>query len=547
MTAPRLCLLLGVVLTVGAVGSVVAHEPTSHPEGPRFYSIAQFGAVADGKTRNTIQIQRAIDAASSAGGGTVWIPAGRYLTGTLVLKDNVTLHLDNGAVLLGSTDARDYPPHQPAYRSWTDTYVNMSLLYAEKVHDIAITGAGMIDGQGGDPAFACKRPDFRFLQRPYLIRVVECTKVHVAGITLRDSAMWVQHYLACDNLTLEGLTVVSNCNFNNDMMDIDGCRDVRVSGCTGESGDDAITLKATGLRPCERVTISDCTVASHCSGIKLGTESTGGFRDITITNCVVRHPTLDGLCKGEPEGIGLETVDGGTLERVILSNITVDGAEAPIFLRLGNRARKHTPDASSPGVGTLRDVVISNLVARNAGTFGCPITGLPDFPIENVTLRDIQITCRGGGTADDAARKVDEKPDAYPACRMFGQLPAYGFYARHVKGLTLDNVRVGFEKSDRRPALICEDVSGLNICNLQAGAAKDGAEAIRLDNVRSALIRGCIAPENAATFLLLTGKCDGISVIGNDLSRASQAFRTQGERQDRTLFQAANRMPDNQQ
>ena len=526
-----------------AVDTAWGLPPASAPEGDARCSVIRFGAVGDGATLNTVAVQKAIDAAASAGGGTVYFPAGRFLCGTLVLKDHVTLHLDNGSVLLGSTDGSDYPRHQPVYRSYTDTYVNQSLLYAEGVHDIAIEGMGTIDGQGGHPAFACKHPNYRFLERPYLIRFVECTNIRVAGITMRDSAMWVQHYLACENLVLEGLTVLSNCNNNNDMMDIDGCRNVRVFGCTGETGDDAITLKSSGTRVCERVTVSDCTVSSHCSGIKMGSESTGGFRDITITNCVIRRPTRPGLSKNTPEGIGLEMVDGGTLEHVILSNIIVEGVQAPLLMRLGNRGRKHTADAPAPAVGTFRDVIISNFLARGAGSSGCAFSGLVGAPIEDITLRDVRITFDGGGTREHAQRQVPENADAYPSSKMFGRLPAYGFYIRHAKNLTLDNVQVGWDKPDRRPAIVCEDVRGLHIRGLQAAGVQDGAEVIRMTDVDAAFIGSCVASETAGGFLSVGGKIGMVSIIGNDLSQAGRAVSYADGREHPEVFLAGNRMP----
>jgi hypothetical protein len=533
-----------IIVTALTCGISLGQQVDPQSGADLYYSVLRFGAVSDGKTKNTSAIQKAIDTASSAGGGTVYFPAGRYLSGTLVLKSNVTLHLDNGAVLLGSTDLKDYPRHIPAYASLSDTYANQSLLYAEKVQNIGIEGAGTINGQGGDPAFKCGPPNYGGLERPFLIRFVECTNIRVSGVTLRDSAMWMQHYLACDNVTLERLTVLSNCNYNNDAIDIDGCHDVRIVGCTAETGDDAITLKSTGPRACERVTIANCIVSTPCSGIKMGTESSGGFRDITITGCVVRRPLRPGFANSEyTQGIGLGMVDGGILERVTMSNITVEGAVAPIFVRLGNRAQQYKPDLPKPGVGKLRDVVISNLIARGARHNGCIITGIPGHLIENLILRDIRIVFEGGGKLPDATRKVAELAEESPSAWKFGRLPVYGLYVRHVNGLTLDNVQLDWEKPDYRPALICDDVRNLNVNNLQAVAVKGGAETIRLNDVTTALIRGCIAPEGGVGFMSASGRLDGISVIGNDLHRAGRAFSLPEAINPRAFFEAANRMP----
>jgi len=258
----------------------------------------------------------------------------------------------------------------------------------------------------------------------------------------------------------------------------------------------------------------------------------------------VRRPLWQGKYSSEyTEGIGLEMVDGGVLERVTMSGITVERAIALIFVRLGNRARLHKPDAPKPGVGKLRDVVISNLIARGARHNGCIITGIPGHPIENLTLRDIRITFEGGGKLPDATRLVAEMEEEYPSAWKFGRLPAYGLFVRHVNGLTLDNVQLAWEEPDYRPALICDDVRNVNVNNLQTAAVTGGAETIRLNDVSMVLIRGCVAPEGGVEFLKASGKQDGISVIGNDLHRASRAFSVPDASNFRAFFEAANRMP----
>jgi hypothetical protein len=361
--------------------------------------------------------------------------------------------------------------------------------------------------------------------------------------------MWVQHYLACDEVSIENVTVLSNCNSNNDMIDIDGCSNVRMWGCTGDSGDDAITLKSTGERACENITISDCVVASHCNAIKMGTESVGGFRNITISNCAIRPSKYETIQNGRREGlagIALESVDGGTLDRVTISNITMEGTTSPIFLRLGNRGRKPDPNAPTRDVGALRNVIISNIVATGASPLGCSIAGIPGHPIENVTLRNIDITFRGGGTLQDAARDIPEMPQAYPECTMFGTLPAYGFYARHVKGLTLDNVRMGWSSSDDRPAFIGEDVFDLTIRGLKAESTDKTPDMIVLKNVDTAMITGCTGPRSSnVPFLHLIGNCRQVSVIGNDLRHTNTPWRIdeRGEQKGTNdFYQAANAM-----
>jgi hypothetical protein len=239
-------------------------------------------------------------------------------------------------------------------------------------------------------------------------------------------------------------------------------------------------------------------------------------------------------------GIALEIVDGGTLERVAITNIAMRGVRVPIFLRLGNRARPFKEDMKKPGMGTFRDVTISNVVAEAAARIGCSITGLPQSPIRNVSLSDIQLTFPGGGTAAEAARTVPEKATAYPECTMFGVLPAYGFYCRHVEGLTLRNVTVGWKETDRRPALVCDDVEDLRLDGFQVRSAPESGPLVVFQNVTDALVRGCRAPGGTDLFLRLRGAVQGIGVLGNDLSRAAKPYAFAGGAEPRAVRGAGN-------
>ncbi|MBN1419599.1 MAG: beta-galactosidase [Planctomycetes bacterium] len=446
--------------------SLAAAAPQEAPPGIR--SVRDFGARGDGTERDTKAIQAAID----AGPGTVVFPAGTYLSGTIRLRSGVTLALETGATLLGSADPADYPEAIPARRSYTDTYVRQALLFADGARGIAIEGHGTIDGQGGSPAF--RRKPYR--QRPYVIRFADCEDVRVEGVTLRNSPMWMQHYLACENVRIRGIRVFNHVNANNDMLDIDGCRNVVISDCIGDSSDDAITLKSTCERPCENVTISNCAVFSECNGIKFGTESNGGFRNIAVTNCAVGlqrdKPGFSGQRKGLA-GIALMIVDGGTMEQVTISNIAIRDMRVPIFLRLGNRARPFEDGMEKPGIGMVRNILISNVVATAVEPIGCSITGLPGHPIEDVSLSDIRLTFPGGVKAEEIPKEVPERPEAYPESTMFGKiLPAYGFYCRHVRGLTFRNVEVATAAPDARPAFVFDDVEGLGRDTAAAPRAK---------------------------------------------------------------------------
>ncbi len=447
--------------------------------------IVTLGAKPDGQTLCTEIIQKAIDESSEEGGGTVVIPAGRFLTGTLILKSGVTLDLKKGSVLLGSGDPDDYfdiHPEFVALRTGTET---RQLIYAEGQHDIAITGEGLLDGQGGvfKPEEAGDEPG---ITRPHLIQLINCTNVRIEGVSMRNSGGWMQHYLACTNLKIDGIDVYNHCNFNNDGLDIDGCRDVIITRCTVDSDDDGICLKSTSPEPCRNVIITGCVVKSHCNALKLGTESTGGFYNINITNCTVSPSADRDPIYGLPDGqsaISVEMVDGGILDGVNISHITVSETGCPVFIRLGNRARKYTADAPEPGQGILRNVSISDLVVTTSSKTTSNITGIPGADAENIFLSDILIRNLGWGTTEEANMPVGEKDKGYPTARMFGPvLPASGFFVRHVKNVSFNNVRILLENEEQRPAFVFHDVKNALITDPVISPEKSMDELIVKDN-----------------------------------------------------------------
>ena len=531
------------------------------------YDVVRFGAAGDGKTLDTAAIQGAVDACAQSGGGTVLFPAGTYLSGTICLKDNVRLDLAAGAVILGSTDVKDYPFIVSGFPSRADRYCGRALIWGEGLHGIAITGRGAIDGQGSyfrdnrpTPEELAElerryegtdryRPNGSFVNRPYLIRLVSCREVLVENVTLRSSAMWMQHYLDCDFVTIRGVNVFNHGCRNNDMIDIDCCRNVVITGCFGDTDDDALTLKSTGPRPTEAVTISDCLLRSHCNAIKAGTESSGGFKNIVITNCVIRRSVVEICRTGRPEGlagIALEIVDGGTLDGVVISNITIEDTSAPIFMRLGNRARPYALDQPKPPVGTFRNVIVNGVVANRAGNTGCSIVGIPGHPIEDVTISDVRIRFHGGGTKEHATAKARELEEDYPESTMFGVLPAYGFFCRHVDGLVLRNVGLGCDEPDRRPALVCDDVHGLKLHGFDARIAPEGTALAILRDTREALITAC-RPAVMDVFLQLEGQSNGICVFANDLGRVRTPFAFHDATPRSCLYAECNRLPETPQ
>ncbi len=468
--------------------------------GAGSYDIRDFGAVSGGKSLCTEAIQDAVDRCAAGGGGTVRCSAGTWLTGTIYLADNVTIHLDSGCTILGSREKKHYGaarelPAGGRFSSW-------AIFAGRDLSNIAICGRGVVDGQGSN---------FKYKNgaRPKNIYFEGCSDVLIEGVRLRNAGSWMQHYRDCDRLVIRDIAVFSHVSYNNDGLNIDSCRDVVVSGCVIDSDDDAIVLKSLSQKPCRNVTISDCIVSSHCNAIKMGTESGGGFQDITVGNCTICSPRYSEVIYGRQRGLAglaLEIVDGGTLERVTVSNITIKGVTVPIFMRLGDRGRIYGGGGDKPDTGTLRNVSISNIIATDCSAIGCSITGLPGHNIENVTLSNINLGFDGGGTRGDADRAIPEKAGSYPESTMFGTLSAYGFFCRHVRGLELNNVRLRTSEPDHRPALVFDDVHEAGIDSIRASCSAQAAAMISLHNSTDVAIRNCRPPRTADLFVSVSGR-----------------------------------------
>jgi polygalacturonase len=481
------------------------------------YDISEFGAVADGEKVNTRAIQSAIDQAHNAGGGEVVIPAGTFVTGTIILKSNVTLSVQPGAILLASPNLEDYPDITPEIPYQYTHRFTRYLIYAEKAENIAVVGKGTIDGRGRN--FPYVRGEDK--NRPYIIRFAECKNVTIRDIRFLDSARWLQHYLGCEDVVIDGITVIAPTRENRDGIDIDSCNKVRISNCFIYSGDDAIVLKATAMRTCENVTVSNCVLSSKASAIKLGTESNGGFENILFDNCTIYD--TDG------DAIALEMVDGGSFDRVTVSNINIKNARTAIFVRLGNRARP-IPGIEKPGMGSMRNIIIDNIQATGIGNWGCSITGLPDHPVENVTISNVRIQFAGGGTLDDAARQLEEKPETYPSSNMFKILPAYGFYCRHVSNIDIHSISLDVISPDLRPAVICDDVQKLDLNNVDAVIHEEAPAYVSFSNVSDASVYNCRPVGNCAAFLAVDDAAKNIALFANDLHAVTQIVKPDNAR-----------------
>lgn len=475
-----------ILFVMGAAVGAAAVRVEDRP----VFNVKTFGAVGDGVVMDTEALQAAIDACTQAGGGTVWVPAGEYVAGTLHLKSHVTLSLDHGAAILGSQDRKDYPIEglRPAREGNSECF-----LYAEDAVDIRLEGLGVIDGRG-QPEFFPKRagPGGKD-NRPRLIRFENCRNVTFSGLTYKNPAFWGIHLVDCKNVHFTGVTVrMRNNHSNNDGMDIDGCENVLIENCDIVSGDDAICLKSS-KNPCRNITVRNCKVSSNTAAFKCGTSSRGGFIDIEVSNCWFYDCPMG--------AIKLQSVDGGRLEDVSISRIVMDEVGCPIFIRLGNRGRTYTtntktgayqgPDVKpeGAGVGSIKNIRISDVVAtvtiedrekaaqahykkikvdqtpgvtdrEKAKTGPIMITGIPGHCVENVVLENIQISFPGYGTAEDAQRNVAEDVARYPEQFFFGVLPSWGAYIRHARNVQFKNVNLTPRAADEREKVVLVDAEG---------------------------------------------------------------------------------------
>ncbi len=486
--------------------------------------ITKYGAIGDSTTLNTTFIQKAIDDCSKSGGGRVIFPPGRYLSGTLVLKDNVTLQIQKDAVLLGSTNVDDYRNMDP-FADGLGIDVGWALLVAVDAKNIGITGEGAIDGQGAKlkarQILADTRPESqRWGRRPFLLRIVRCDGVTVKDITLNYAAAWTSHYFQTRHLQIEHVKIVSVGVAHNDGMDIDGCQDVSIKDCDVISGDDALCFKTTsGKMACSNIVVSGLRLKSNQGAIKMGTESMAPFENIKISGCYI-YQTNNG-------GIKLLTVDGAHLRNVEISGITMVEVKTPILVRLGSRLSVFRKGSDTKQeTGTLENVVIRDVKAQAAANAqlmppsGVLITGVPDHYITNLRLENIEIDLAGGGTAENARQAVPEAIDKYPEVKTFGPLvPAYGVWARHIKGLKLINITFHIGSNDLRPAFICEDAADIEINHCKIPATSGAEAIIRLEKVDKALISNTEVKGSAAAFVRIEGAgSSGVRVTGNTLN-----------------------------
>jgi len=481
--------------------------------GGDFFNARNFGATGDGKHLDSPAINKAVDAAAAAGGGTVLIPAGTYLSGSIHLKSNIHLLVDAGATILGAPqDLNAYDETEPwsnnPYQDGGHCYFHNSLIWGENLVNVSISGHGMINGGGlvreaplldrmcGFTDWGRKTPLPGPVNYPpsrlgnKAIALKLCRNVLLRDITILHGGHFAILVTGCDNMTVDNVTM----DTNRDGIDIDCCRNTMVSNCRINSPhDDGLCLKssfALGRNVLtENLTIVNCQVSGFEEGtlwdgtmkgnagtgrIKFGTEASGGFRNCTVSNCTFRS------CRG----LALEQVDGGLMENITVTNLSMmNMADYAIYITTGSRNRGG--DVHGPGV--CRNILISDVVADQVGEKGgIQIMGIPGRPLENVRLENIRLVSKGGGTAAEAAQVPKEIGADYPEAK---RVPAYGVYARHVRDLELANIRTSFEKTDLRPAACFSDIDGLEIDNFKPQVAEGVPATVIAPDVRGLVIR----------------------------------------------------------
>ena len=448
------------------------------------FNIKDFGAIADGKTVNTNAIQKAIDKCSEKG-GQVLIPFGTFISGTIYMKSKVSIHIEAGGILKGSSSFIDYPDNDIIYKN-TFTHhsaekpkASKAFVFAENVTDISFTGAGIIDGSGDSKEFQLGNDsNEKSKLRPCMLLIIDSKNIKLADLTLQNSAYWVQNYLGCENLELKRLKIYSQSNYNQDGIDVDA-KNVLIEDCIIDVDDDGICFKSHDRhRIVENVIVRNCVISTNCNAIKFGTASLGGLKNVSIKNCIIKKASADHIRNWQKNlkfieqpitvisGIALESVDGGIIENIRISNIKMTDVQTPIFIVLGNREKKQIGD-NSVQIGKVKNIRIRNIKATSHSKMSSSITAYPGEYVRDVKLKNVCVSNMGRGTIADGNLTLPENIRGYPENRMYGLVhPSSGLFVRHVSGLSVRGFKLENRVEDFRPVVILNDVENAKFSKL---------------------------------------------------------------------------------
>ncbi|MDR1865022.1 MAG: right-handed parallel beta-helix repeat-containing protein [Bacteroidales bacterium] len=468
------------------------------------YNASLFGIKSNGTTLNTTSIQKAIDYISENGGGTLQFYVGRYLTGSIFLKSNVTINLNEGAILLGSTNPYDY-------RNFNDKIHTFSFVSAYQAENIGITGKGVIDGQGREMVYNFLdqqhkgiMPDLMRYDRPGLrpngVYLRECKNVTVTGVTIKSAGGWTFYPDQCENMLIDGVTVLGLDFWNNDGIDIVDCKNLKLLNSFIDAADDAICFKShEANKYCENVEVRNCVARSSASAIKFGTVTAGGYKHIRIINNKVYNTHRSAITIAVP--------DGGFVDDVLVDSLYAYNTSNAIYLRIGARNTSRPP-------GTLKNITIQNMYCEIPATkadvnypYEGPVEDNPrnispasivglagGYDIENVTLRNIELVYPGGGNVHYAYRglkpadldSIPEMARSYPEFSQFLELPAWAFWVRHAKNVTFENITLTAKERDYRPAIVIQETENVTLKNMlykEPGGKKKQVHTYKTKNI----------------------------------------------------------------
>ena len=425
------------------------------------YNVLDYGAKGDGTTLDTQAVQKAIDLCSKEGGGKVMIPSGKTVfIGTIYLKDFVTLHIENGAILLGSPNYEDYTTdtHKNTYKN--EPHMDRCLIFARNAKSFSIEGKGTIDANGHPKNFTKEKGG-----RPMMLRFLNCNDIHLRDITLINPAAWTSAWLYCNDIVVEGIKIVSRVNHNGDGLDFDGCTNVRVSNSSFDTSDDSICLQTS--RPdksCKDVVITNCVFTSKWAAMRIGLASRGDFESITVSNCIFYDI--------QDSGLKIQMNEGGEMKNMVFSNIVMKNVPRPIFMTFcQQRAGVDAPEEMLP-MKAMHHFIFNNFIIdnqeldKNSVIF---LTGMPNHYITDIQLNNIQMTVSGEGTNEDATKTtikeytLETLGNWWPEFSKVGTLPASGIFARHINGLSISNFHLKTINDDKRAAIVFDDVLNSNL------------------------------------------------------------------------------------
>jgi polygalacturonase len=488
-----------------------------------FFNVRDYGAVGDGESHDTKAIRSAIDACHEHGGGTVYLPAGRFVTGSIFLRSHITLHLDAGATLLGSQDASDYALICSRWEG-SEQQTHAPLIGGRDLTNIAVTGRGTIDGRG---AGWWRRHHERTLDyaRPRLVSFTDCANVRVEGVTLTNSPSWTLHPVRCQNVTVDNVTIFNPADSpNTDGINPDSCSDVRISNCHVDVGDDCIALKSgteaeapEKRAPCQNVAITNCTLAHGHGGVVIGSEMSGGVRNVVISNCVFT---------GTDRGLRLKSRRGrgGVVEDIRMSNIVMTDVLCPftmnLYYHIGARGNEmvsqERPQPVTDGTPRFRGIHLSHITASEVKVAAAFLYGLAEMPVEDIALSDVCLSMSPQAEAGYAEMADDLEP-----------MRRAGFFVRHARGLRLHHVEV---RGQLGPALRLANCTEVEISAVSTHTPSADAPIFLMTDVGDAFVHGCQAPARTNVFLSVEGENSREIVLrGNDLARARQPLRVAAE------------------